>query len=152
MAKSLELLTPGDSLGETDWMPISQIMINDFADATGDHQWIHVDAARCEQQSPFGTTIAHGLLSTALMPKCFYALIELDSSKQTLLNYGVDSMRFLEPVRVNDQIRYSVSLHSIEDKASGKLYRFDCEVQIKDREKPAMVGRFLMLLVSPSNK
>lgn len=151
MAKQLEHLNIGDHLGVTPWKTITQQIINDFATATGDHQWIHVDIPRCQNESPFGTTIAHGLLSTALMPSCFYSLIELDPAHQTLLNYGVDSMRFLEPVRVDDAIRYSVSLHSKEDKASGTLYRFDCEVQIENRQKPAMIGRFLMLLVRPSS-
>lgn len=146
-AKSLLELNAGDQLGSTDWCLIDQNQINHFADATGDHQWIHVDAERCATQSPFKSTIAHGLLSTSLMPKVFYELISLDSNKQTLLNYGMDTLRFLEPVRVNDSIRFHVSLHSKESKSTGELYRFDCQVEIKDREKPAMVGRFLMLLV-----
>lgn len=146
-AKSLLELNAGDQLGSTDWCLIDQNQINHFADATGDHQWIHVDAERCATQSPFKSTIAHGLLSTSLMPKVFYELISLDSNKQTLLNYGMDTLRFLEPVRVNDSIRFHVSLYSKESKNTGELYRFDCQVEIKGREKPAMVGRFLMLLV-----
>ena len=147
MAKSLESLTAGESLGHSQWVEIDQGLINRFADATEDHQWIHVDQARCQRHSPFGTTIAHGLLSTALMPKVFYELIELDSSRQTLINYGIDSLRFLEPVRSGQSIRYLVTLHSRETKSSGVLYRFDCQVQIQGVEKLAMVGRFLMLLV-----
>ncbi len=147
MGKSLESLSVGESLGHSQWVKIDQGLIDRFADATEDHQWIHVDQARCEMQSPFGTTIAHGLLSTALMPKVFYELIELDSSRQTLINYGIDSLRFLEPVRSGQSIRYLVSLHSRETKSSGVLYRFDCQVEIQGAEKLAMVGRFLMLLV-----
>ena len=146
-SKLLTELTPGDSVGCSEWMTITQQQINLFADATGDHQWIHVDQDRCSSQSPFGTTIAHGLLSTSTMPKVFYELIKLDSNTQTLLNYGIDELRFLEPVRVNDSIRYHVSLHSKESKKSGILYRFDCQVEIKNNDKPAMVGRFLTLLV-----
>lgn len=146
-AKSLTQLNPGDNLGPTDWNIITQNQINLFADATGDHQWIHVDEDKCSSQSPFGTTIAHGLLSTALMPEVFYELIALESNTQTLLNYGIDSLRFLEPVQVNDSIRYHVTLHSKESKSTGDLYRFDCQVEIKNKDKPAMVGRFLMLLV-----
>lgn len=147
MAKSLEQLSIGEDLGCTQWMCIDQTQINLFADATGDHQWIHVDEERCAKHSPFGSTIAHGLLTTCLMPNVFYDLIELDSSKQTLLNYGVDSIRFLEPVRVNDKIRYKVKLKEKQTKSSGTLFKFDCEVDIEGRDKPAMVGCFLMLLV-----
>lgn len=147
MAKSLTQLQAGEQLGTTEWIEIGQKKINDFADATGDQQWIHVDQNRCKAQSPFGTTIAHGLLSTSLMPNVFYQLISLDPTKQTLLNYGMDTLRFLEPVRVNDSIRYHVSVDSIQQKSTGTLYRFECSVEIKNRDKPAMVAKFLMLLV-----
>ncbi len=147
MAKSLTELKEGEQLGHTRWIHIDQKKVDDFANATGDHQWIHIDQQRCEKESPFGTTIAHGLLSTSLMPKVFYQLIELDASKQTLLNYGMDTLRFLEPVRVNDNIRYHVTLDSRQIKTSGVLYRFDCTVEIENRDKPAMVGKFLMLLI-----
>ncbi|GAB2707800.1 MaoC family dehydratase [Aliiglaciecola sp. 3_MG-2023] len=147
MSKSLIDLVEGDELGHTDWITIDQQTINQFADSTNDHQWIHVDQARCETESPFGMTIAHGLLSTALMPDAFYHLIELDSAKQTLLNYGIDSLRFLEPVRVNDRIRYHVNLENKTTKSTGILYRFNTQVEIENRDKPAMIGKFLMLLI-----
>lgn len=147
MSKNLNELVSGEALPDSKWITVDQSMIDQFADATRDHQWIHVDPKKCQAQSPFGTTIAHGLLSTSLMPSVFYGLIELDSTSQTLLNYGIDSLRFLEPVRVNDRIRYRNVLHSVEQKPTGSLYRFDCQVEIENREKPAMVGRFLMLLV-----
>lgn len=147
MAKSLTELKEGEQLGHSGWIHIDQKKVDDFANATGDHQWIHIDQQRCEKESPFGTTIAHGLLSTSLMPKVFYQLIELDASKQTLLNYGMDTLRFLEPVRVNDNIRYHMTLDSRQIKTSGVLYRFDCTVEIENRDKPAMVGKFLMLLI-----
>jgi acyl dehydratase len=147
MAKSLLELQAGDSLGVSDWITLDQNKIDQFAHATGDHQWIHVDAHRCKTQSPFGSTIAHGLLSTALMPSVFYEMISLDPESQTLLNYGIDTLRFLEPVKVDKRIRYKVSLSSTQQKQSGTLFRFDCEVEIEGSEKPAMVGCFLMLLV-----
>ncbi|GAA6184644.1 MaoC family dehydratase [Aliiglaciecola sp. NS0011-25] len=147
MSKALIDLVEGDNLGETNWITIDQETINKFADSTNDHQWIHVDKTRCEKESPFGMPIAHGLLSTALMPNAFYQLIELNSATQTLLNYGIDTLRFLEPVRVNDRIRYHVSLESKTVKPTGVLYRFNTQVEIENREKPAMIGKFLMLLV-----
>lgn len=148
MAKDLLSLNEGDDLGTSPWLLVDQKRIDQFAEATGDFQWIHVDQARCAKESPFRTTIAHGLLSASLMPAIFYDLISIDSRTQTLLNYGSDGIRFLEPVRVDDQIRYAVKLKEKQQKATGTLYKFDCEVQIQGRDKPAMVGCFLMLLVS----
>jgi acyl dehydratase len=148
MGKELLAIEVGEVLPASPWMCIDQAKINEFANATGDKQWIHVDPVRCASESPFLTTIAHGFLSTALMPDVFYPMISLDSSKQTLLNYGMDKLRFLEPVRVNDEIRYKVKLESKEQKNTGVLFRFACEVEIKNRLKPAMIGTFLSLLIS----
>lgn len=148
MAMNIADLQDGDRLGTSEWVEITQAIVDQFANATNDHQWIHVDPQRCAKESPFKTTIAHGLLSTALMPSLFYKLIDLDDSKHTLLNYGMDSVRYLEPVRVGDSIRYHVVLDSKEQKSSGVLYRFNTSVEILNRDKPAMVGTFLMLLVS----
>lgn len=147
MAKELLELEAGEELGITEWISIDQNVISRFADVTNDQQWIHVDVERCKKESPFKTPIAHGLLSTALMPNAFYQLISLDSNTQTLLNYGVDKLRFLEPVRVNDKIRYHVRLDSRTVKSTGVLYRFNTQVEIENRDKPAMIGIFLMLLV-----
>ena len=147
MSANINQLEEGDALSPSPWLKIDQKMIDQFADATRDQQWIHVDAARCQQFSPFKSTIAHGLLSTALMPAMFYEMIEIDSSRQTLLNYGIEKLRYLEPVKVDSEIRYKVLLASKQQKKTGVLYRFDCEVEIKGSEKVAMVGSFLMLLV-----
>ena len=148
MGKALLEIGVAEVLPPSPWILIDQNKIDEFAKATGDTQWIHVDALRCATESPFHTTIAHGLLSTTLMPAAFYPMISLDSTKQTLLNYGMDKLRFLEPVRVNDEIRFKVKLESKEQKSTGLLFRFACEVEIKDRLKPAMIGTFLSLLVS----
>jgi acyl dehydratase len=147
MGRELMAIEVGEILPASPWMSIDQTKINEFAKATGDNQWIHIDPLRCASESPFKTTIAHGLLSTALMPAAFYPMISLDSSKQTLLNYGMDKLRFLESVRVNDEIRYKVTLESKEQKNTGFLFRFACEVEIKNRAKPAMIGTFLSLLI-----
>ncbi|GBL03215.1 MaoC family dehydratase [Glaciecola sp. KUL10] len=140
-------LTLGQIVESDQWLVISQEMIQMFADATGDHQWIHLDQERCKNESPFKTTIAHGFLTTSLMPKCFGELITIDPSRQTLLNYGVDSLRFLESVRVDDAIKYRFELIEIEQKPNGKLHKVKATVLIKGREKPALVGVFLSLLI-----
>lgn len=140
-------LNIGDKLPETKWFQITQQKINEFADATEDHQWIHVDQKRCKQESPFGTTIAHGFLSASLMPMMFEQVITVDPARNTMLNYGIDSLRFLEPVRVNDHIKYTFQVADIEQKATGKLFKVAVQVDIKEREKPALVGTFLTLLI-----
>lgn len=147
MTKKLLALTVGEELPVGDWISISQDDINLFAKATNDHQWIHIDPQRCEKESPFKTTIAHGYLTVTLMPNSLYQSIEPDPEYQSLLNYGVDKIRFIEPVRVNDRIRFISTLIKLEQKNSGKLFYFETIAEIEGREKPAMKGVFLTLLV-----
>ena len=150
MTKRLLALTLGEQLPVGDWISISQADIDMFAKATNDHQWIHVDPQRCEKESPFGTTIAHGYLTVTLMPNSLYQSIEPDPKYQSLLNYGVDKIRFIEPVRVDDQIRFVSTLIKTEQKDSGMLFFFETIAEIKGRDKPAMKGVFLTLLVGAS--
>lgn len=147
MNKKLLELTLGEQLPTGDWISISQADINLFADATNDHQWIHVDQQRCKKESPFGTTIAHGYLTVTLMPNSLYQSIEPDPINKSLLNYGVDKIRFVEPVRVDDRIRFLSTLIKIEQKTSGMLFYFETIAEIEGRDKPAMKGVFLTLLV-----
>ncbi|MGO4892530.1 MaoC family dehydratase [Flavobacterium sp. W21_SRS_FM6] len=146
MHKTLLELAIDEQLAPSEWIKITQADIDLFAEATGDHQWIHVDAQRCAKESPFKTTIAHGYLTVTLMPNAFYAMFAADPHYKTILNYGVDKIRFLEPVRVNDSIRFVSTLIKVEQKQSGCLFYFDTEAQIDGRTKPAMKGTFLMLL------
>ncbi|MFT5840779.1 MAG: acyl dehydratase [Flavobacteriales bacterium] len=147
MTKKLLALTLGEQLPVGDWVNISQTDIDMFAKATNDHQWIHIDPKRCEKESPFGTTIAHGYLTVTLMPNSLYQSIQPDPQHQSLLNYGVDKIRFIEAVRVNDKIRFISTLIKIEQKSTGKLFHFETTAEIEGRDKPAMKGVFLTLLV-----
>jgi acyl dehydratase len=147
MVKKLLDLSVGEQLSVGDWIEISQTDIDMFAKATNDHQWIHIDPMRCKTESPFGCTIAHGYLTVTLMPNSLYQSIQPDPLYPTLLNYGVDKIRFLEPVRVNDKIRFISTLVKTEQKASGRLFYFETVAQIEGRDKPAMKGLFLTLLV-----
>lgn len=140
-------LVVGQELTPSEWVSITQEKIDAFANATNDFNWIHINREKCEKESPFGTTIAHGFLSATLMPALFYDMVDIDFNAYTLLNYGVDTIRFIEPVRCDDAIRYCSQLAEREEKSSGTLLKFDCTVEIKDREKPAMIGRYLLLLV-----
>jgi acyl dehydratase len=146
MTKTLLELTVGEQLPIGDWVCISQADIDLFAKATNDHQWIHVDPNRCKKESPFGTTIAHGYLTVTLMPNSLYQSIQPDPIYKSLLNYGVDKIRFIEPVRAGDKIRFKSTLIKTEQKASGMLFYFETVAEIEGRDKPAMKGVFLTLL------
>ena len=145
--KTLLDLSVGDSLEQSEWLPITQDMINQFADATGDHQWIHLDVARCEMESPFKSTIAHGFLSASLMPKAFAEVISSSDKIASMINYGIDKLRFLEPVKSNDSLKYHFTLVEVTEKPQGKLFKVDASCILKSSGNPALVGSFLMLAV-----
>jgi acyl dehydratase len=145
--KTLLDLAVGDTLEQPEWLTVTQEMINQFADATGDHQWIHLDAARCERESPFKTTIAHGFLTASLMPKAFAEVIAPNERIASMINYGIDKLRFLEPVKSNDAVKYQFKLVDVSEKAQGKLYKVEASCLLKSSGNPALVGSFLMLAV-----
>lgn len=143
----MSALREGDELTSSHWIEITQSNIEDFAKATGDFQWIHLDKKRCETSSPFKTTIAHGFLTSSLVPSQFEELVHLVPERETLINYGVDKIRFLEPVRSGDKLKFTFCLTQIDEKSSGTLYSFKVTTIIKGREKPALVGTFLLMLL-----
>ena len=101
----------GKTIGTTAWLDISQDVINKFADATLDHQWIHIDVERAKAESPFGRTVAHGLLSLSLLPYFSYQLLKIESAK-LLVNYGYNKVRFISPVLSGHKIRAKMVLKS----------------------------------------
>ncbi|MEC8373323.1 MAG: MaoC family dehydratase [Pseudomonadota bacterium] len=145
--KTLIDLKTDDVLSQPQWITVSQEMINQFAEATGDHQWIHLDEAKCEKESPFGTTIAHGFLSASLMPKAFAEVIAPSDKVRSMINYGIDKLRFLEPVKSGDAIKYQFKISEITEKPQGKLFKVEGSCVLKSSGNPALVGSFLMLAV-----
>ncbi len=143
---TLEELEQGGErdLGATDWVTLDQERINMFAEATGDHQWIHVDPEMAAQ-GPFGGTIAHGYLSLALLPGLLSEVLTVEGAKMGI-NYGIDRVRFTAPVPVDSQVRLKARLASAERRGDGVLYKLGVEVEIKDAEKPALVGEVLYLV------
>jgi acyl dehydratase len=131
-------------LGATDWVTLDQDRINMFAEATGDHQWIHVDPEMAAQ-GPFGGTIAHGYLSLSLLPGLLPEVLTVEGARMGI-NYGMDRVRFTAPVPVDSQVRVKARLISAERRGEGVLYKLGVEVEIKDAEKPAMVGEVLYLV------
>jgi acyl dehydratase len=143
---TLEELEQGGErdLGATDWVTLDQERINGFAEATGDHQWIHVDPDKAAQ-GPFGGTIAHGYLSLSLLPGLMPDVLRVEGARMGI-NYGIDRIRFTAPVPVNSQVRVKARLLSAERRGEGVLYKLGVEVEVKDAEKPALVGEVLYLV------
>ncbi len=131
-------------LGATDWVRIDQERVDLFADATGDHQWIHVDRERAAA-GPFGGTIAHGYLSLSLLPELLGQLLRITDSRMGI-NYGTDKVRFTAPVPVGSDVRVAARLLGADRRGEGILYRVGVQVEIRDADKPAMVGEVLYLV------
>jgi acyl dehydratase len=131
-------------LGATDWVTLDQERINQFAEATGDHQWIHVDPEMAAQ-GPFGGTIAHGYLSLSLLPGLLPEVLTVEGARMGI-NYGIDRVRFTAPVPVGSRVRLKAKLASAERRGEGVLYKLGVEVEIEDAEKPALVGEVLYLV------
>jgi acyl dehydratase len=131
-------------LGASEWETIDQEQINLFAEATHDHQWIHVDPEMAAQ-GPFGTTVAHGYLSLSLLPYFVSQVLNITDMRMGI-NYGTEKVRFTAPVPVDSQVRLKARLLGSERRGEGILYRLRVEVEIKDAEKPAMVGEVVYLV------
>lgn len=133
----------GKDLPIGNWYTVSQEMIDDFANATLDKQWIHVDEKRAEKESPFKTTVAHGFMSVSMISKLLEEVFTIKSLKMGL-NYGLNKVRFPNPVPVNSQLRMVSKILSMEAlKNNGTKLTFACTVEIKGQEKPACVAEFL---------
>ncbi len=130
-------------LGVTDWVQIDQAMIEQFADATRDHQWIHVDHEKAAA-GPFGGTIAHGFLTVSLLPELLGQLMTVEGS-QMGVNYGMDRLRLTSPVPSGARIRARGRILETEPKGQGILVRTEMTIEIEGQDKPAMVGVFLTL-------
>jgi acyl dehydratase len=139
----LEASTDRD-LGTSDWETIDQRQIDLFAEATHDHQWIHVDP-EAAAQGPFGTTVAHGYLTLSMLPYFVSQVLNVTDVRMGI-NYGTEKIRFTAPVPVGSQVRLKATLRDSERRAEGVLYRLGIEVEIKDSEKPALVGEVLYLV------
>jgi acyl dehydratase len=138
----------GRELPPSEWLTIDQERINAFADATLDHQFIHVDAEKAAK-TPFGTTIAHGYLTMSLV-SWFAAQCGIRPEGAIMaINYGSDRVRFLQPVRVNSRIRARAKMQEVEEKAPGQiLLKTRFTIEIEGEEKPAMVADILSLFIA----
>lgn len=126
----------GKVIGVSEYVTITQKQINDFAEATLDFQWIHTDPERAAKESPFKTTIAHGYLSVSMLTFLWYSIVEVRNVKM-IVNYGIENLRFQQPVLVNDRIRATVSLHEIKNLRGIAKVQVKIVVDIEGQKKPA---------------
>jgi acyl dehydratase len=129
----------GETLGQSDWVTITQEDVNLFADATGDHQWIHVDPERAAK-GPFGKTIAHGYMTLSLLPRLMHQVYTVDGVKLAI-NYGLNKVRFPAPVPVGSRVRATSTLGTVDDVGNGAVQAIvSTTVEIEGSAKPACVA------------
>ena len=133
----------GEHLGYSDWLTVTQEQVNQFADATGDHQWIHVDRERAAA-GPFGHTIAHGYLTLSVAPTLMKDIFEV-SNVSMAVNYGLNKVRFPAPVPVGSKIRLAATLGAVEDAGVNAVQAvIDCTIEVEGGEKPACAAQAVM--------
>lgn len=131
----------GKDLGYTEWLEITQDRVNTFADATDDHQWIHVDPERAAE-GPFGAPIAHGFLTLSLIIPLQTALFDIEGVG-TKVNYGLDKTRFISPVKVGDRVRLTATISEVAEVPGGYQVSIDETIEIEGGTKPALIARSL---------
>lgn len=134
----------GKEMGVSEWHTITQSQINLFADATLDHQWIHVDEERAVNEGPFKSTIAHGYLTLSLIPYLWKQVVQIKNLKMEI-NYGMEKLRFAQAVKVNSDVRLKVSLAGIVNLRGVTKANIAIELEIKDEKKPAFSGEAVFL-------
>jgi acyl dehydratase len=134
----------GKEIGVSDWLVIAQDRINAFADATGDRQWIHLDAERAKRESPFGKTLAHGFLTLSLISHLMQQAVQIRTGSRLAVNYGLNRVRFPAPVREGSRIRGHFTLASFKDLRDSYEAIFNCSVECEGLEKPACVAEWLV--------
>jgi acyl dehydratase len=129
----------GRELGPSEWMTVDQAMIDKFADATGDHQWIHVDVERAKREMPGGTTIAHGYLTLSLVPRLAATLMRV-TKRSRGVNYGSNKVRFISPVPAGARIRLRQRIANVEQIQGGVRVTSEMTVEVEGQAKPALVA------------
>lgn len=137
----------GKEIGVSSWLLVDQKKINDFAETTGDKQWVHVDVERANRESPFGGPIAHGYLTLSLVAALSMEIGIAPKDTIAAFNYGLDKVRFLTPVKAGSKVRLRVALAEITPKDQGVLMKNICTLEIEGAPRPAMVAETLAMLI-----
>lgn len=135
----------GKEIAVTDWLLISQERINQFAEATEDRQWIHVDRERAQKESPYGTTIAHGFLMLSLLSLFIKQSIQFSGGITRAINYGLNRVRFPSPVRSGSQIRARIGLLSVKERADALEAVFSISLEVQGSQRPCCVAEWIVL-------
>jgi acyl dehydratase len=133
----------GQEVAVSDWVEVTQERVNLFAEATDDHQWIHVDVERCKRESPFGGPIAHGFLTLSMVSHLFEAAIRMLDATM-VVNYGLNKLRFPAPVPVGSRVRARMTLQKIEDIEGGAQLEWNVVVEREGGAKPVCVAELLL--------
>ena len=136
----------GQEIGVTDWLVIDQSRIDAFAEATGDHQWIHVDRERAKTQSKYGRTIAHGFLSLSLLSRLSSEAVEVRGDFAMRINYGLNRVRFPAPVPEGSRIRARLALQELKEVDGGYQIVWQITVDVEGSDKPALVAEWVIRL------
>jgi acyl dehydratase len=144
--KSLQSLKDhlGREIATTDWLVVTQERISNFAEATGDRQWIHVDPERAQRESPYRSTIAHGFLTLSLISHFMTEAIQLPAEVRQTINYGLNRVRFPAPVRAGEKIRARVRLQSCKERADSVEAVFDITIEAEGGDKPCCVAEWIL--------
>jgi len=134
----------GQEVGVSDWLTVEQQRINDFADATEDHQWIHVDVERAKKETPFGSTIAHGFLTLSMLPVLSSQAFKVSGNFKMGINYGLNRLRFVSPVASGSRVRARFTPQSVEDVPGGWQIVWAATVEVEGAQKPALVAEWLV--------
>lgn len=138
----------GEDLGTSSWQVVTQEAVNEFANCTGDKQWIHIDVERAKKESPFGGPVAHGYLTLSMLSAMAMEIGVVPQGTAAALNYGLDKVRFLAPVPVGARIRLHSKLSGLERKSNGQyLMSTENTIEIDGADKPALIAESLAMLV-----
>lgn len=137
-------LCVGKEMGKSDYIKITQEQINKFADATLDHQWIHVDEERAQKESPYGTTIAHGYLTLSILPFLWEQIVEVKNIRM-MVNYGIEKLKFNQAVQVNSEVRLSAKLQSLINLRGVTKAEICVTLEIMGNKKPAFEATLIFL-------
>jgi acyl dehydratase len=136
----------GKELGVSNWVTVDQARIDQFAECSGDRQWIHVDVARAKRESPYRAPIAHGYLTLALVAPLQMEIGAVPADSAAAFNYGLDKVRFLAPVKAGDRVRLRVALVNVEQKGGGVVLKTSNTLEIEGSDKPALIAESLALI------
>ena len=134
----------GKEIGVSNWVTLDQAKVNQFADATGDHQWIHIDVERAKKEMPTGGTIVHGYFTLSLIPKFMFELLEITGISQ-MINYGANKVRFTNMVPTGSKVRGRLKVMSVELKGKGATMNYEMVLEIEGQERPACIAEVIMM-------